>query len=333
MRVLVVSAPLLGHLMPLLPLASALRAAGHEVLLAAGGDAAGGDTAGLPVRDVAGGLRFGAVALRVTAAHPLRARRELAGRGGTAVVGELFGRVNASLADAVVALVGEWRPDLVIHEPLAVAGAFAAARHGVPAVLQENSLWDGPGLVAATATSPAMRRCAARHGVPRIPAPAATITVAPPGLVGPRPGWPMRAVPTPGGGEAPAWLLRAPDRPRIIVSRSTVAGPPIGDPMRPVVAAAGAVDAEIVLVRPPAAVTRRPLPPNVRTVGWVPLAEVLPHATAFVHHAGAGSVLGALAAACRSSPCPARATAGSTPTSWRAGAPGSRSTPGRSPPT
>ena len=158
MRVLVVSAPLLGHLMPLLPLASALRAAGHEVLLAAGG---GGDTAGLPVRDVAGGLRFGAVALRVTAAHPLRARRELAGRGGTAVVGELFGRVNASLADAVVALVGEWRPDLVIHEPLAVAGAFAAARHGVPAVLQENSLWDGPGLVAAASghRSGARRRC------------------------------------------------------------------------------------------------------------------------------------------------------------------------------
>ena len=39
MRVLVVSAPLLGHLLPLVPLAAALRAAGHDVRIAAGADA------------------------------------------------------------------------------------------------------------------------------------------------------------------------------------------------------------------------------------------------------------------------------------------------------
>lgn len=66
--------------------------------------------------------------------------------------------------------------------------------------------------------------------------------------------------------------------------------------MAPVVAAAPGVDAEIVLVRPPAAITKGHLPPNVRTVGWVPLARVLGQATAFVHHGGAGGVLGALAA-------------------------------------
>ena len=53
------------------------------------------------------------------------------------------------------------------------------------------------------------------------------------------------------------------------------------------------MDAEFVLVRPP---TTGKLPPNVRAVGRVPLNEALPHAPAFIHHSGAGSVLGGLAA-------------------------------------
>jgi hypothetical protein len=62
-----------------------------------------------------------------------------------------------------------------------------------------------------------------------------------------------------------------PERPRIAVSRSTVAGPGGSSLMNAVVAAAPGVDAEIVVVRPDRRVTRRgSLPGNVRTVGWVP---------------------------------------------------------------
>lgn len=104
----------------------------------------------------------------------------------------------------------------------------------------------------------------------------------------------MRAVPYSGGGDVPDWLLRPGDRPRLVVSRSTVAGPGGGDPAAAIVAAAPDVDAEIVLVRPPSRLPR--LPDNVRTVGRVPLDRVLPHATAYLHHGGAGSVLGGLAA-------------------------------------
>lgn len=294
MKVLVVSAPLVGHLFPLLPLAAALRAAGHDVLLAAGGDAR--DGGGLPLRDIAGRLNLVAVSLRETVRHPKLSRKEFSGRGGTQVVGLLFGAINAVLTDDAVALVEEFRPDLVIHEPLAAAGALAAAKHGVPAVLQENNLWDGPELLAATVAAPAMRRALARHGLDVLPAPAAVITTGPPSLVGAHAGRPMRPVPTAGRGDVPDWLAAPAERPRIVVSHSTIAGPPVGHPMAPVVAAAPGVDAEIVLVRPPKAVLRRPLPPNVRTVGWVPLARVLPQATAFVHHGGAGGVLGALAA-------------------------------------
>jgi UDP:flavonoid glycosyltransferase YjiC (YdhE family) len=38
------------------------------------------------------------------------------------------------------------------------------------------------------------------------------------------------------------------------------------------------------------------LPDNVRTVGWVPLPRVLPFCDGIVHHGGAGTLLGALAA-------------------------------------
>jgi UDP:flavonoid glycosyltransferase YjiC (YdhE family) len=289
MRVMVVSAPLQGHLLPLIPLAVACRDAGHDVLLASGGDVLRTDTAGLPAHDVAPKFRFGRIAGRLMLRHPLRARRELAGRAGVTFVGELFGAANASFTGAVVALAERAQPDLIVHEPLAPAGAVAAGRIGVPSVLQENMLFAAPELLAAVAASRPMQAFS-------VPAPELAITVSPPSLVGPRPGRQMRPVPWSGGGDVPEWLLTAPGRPRIVVSRSTITGPGGGDPMPAVVASAARVDADIVLVRPSAKVRRGKLPPNVKVVGRVPLDRVLPHATAFVHHGGAGSVLGALTA-------------------------------------
>jgi hypothetical protein len=64
-RVLVVAAPLLGHVLPLVPLAAALRDGGHEVLVAAGdvADRAGG----LPTHDRAPGFRLDRAAAAVLA--------------------------------------------------------------------------------------------------------------------------------------------------------------------------------------------------------------------------------------------------------------------------
>ncbi|GEL25954.1 glycosyl transferase [Pseudonocardia sulfidoxydans NBRC 16205] len=294
MRILVVAAPLVGHLLPMLPMARTLAELGHEVVVASGGDALGRDLGGLPAVDVAQDVSFARSAARTVLAHPRLARRELAGEAGTDVVGLLFGAVNEGLADAVVAVAGAFEPEVVVHEPLAPAGALAAARIGVPAVLQENSLYDGPSLVAAVVRSPLFRRALRRHGLlDELPPPADVLTIAPPSVVGVRGGRPMRSVPDDGAG-LPDWLTEPTARPRILVSRSTVAGPG-GDPMAAVVAAAPDVDAEIVLVRPTDRLSRKSLPPNVRTVGWVPLSAALPHAAAVVHHGGAGTVLTALA--------------------------------------
>jgi len=297
-RVLVVSAPLPGHLLPMLPLAHALWDSGHEVLVASGGDALASGTGNLPAIDVARNVRFGRIAATAMVAHPVTARAELAGRGGERGVRSVFGPVNEELADALVTVVAQWRPDVVIHEPLAASGALAAARHDVPAVLLENNLFPGSELVDATLGARTMQRALWRHGMTGLPDPAVTLTIAPSSLVGHRSGLPMRpGTPDrePDPGAIPGWLRAPSERPRVLVTRTTVSGPGRGDPMAATVKAASGLHCEIVLVRPSGRLSRT-LPSGVRAVGWVPLPDVLPACAAVVHHGGAGTVLAALAA-------------------------------------
>ncbi|MDO3685487.1 hypothetical protein [Micromonospora sp. C28ISP2-4] len=62
MRVLIVSAPLIGHVFPLVPLAVALRDAEHGVLGATAAEGLDVARSGLPVRDVAPAFDFGRIA-------------------------------------------------------------------------------------------------------------------------------------------------------------------------------------------------------------------------------------------------------------------------------
>lgn len=289
MRILFVSAPLIGHLFPMVPLAVALREAGHEVRVAAGGDAAAARPAGLEVDDVVPGFDFSRIARRVLLRHPLIGRAELAGKAGTRGVALLFGAVNDQLVDPTVRLAREWSPDLVVYEPLAAAGAHAAAEVGVPAVLHGNTLFDEAELVRVTTAAMRHRRPAG------LPADRVVLSVAPPSLVGPREVRPIRFVSYGGEGELPDLLREPPPdgRPRILVTHSTVPGPGGGDLIGAAIAAASGVDAEVVLVRPG---VRPDLPPNVRAVGWTPFAEALATCAGVVHHGGAGTLLAALAA-------------------------------------
>ncbi|MGY1610130.1 glycosyltransferase [Geodermatophilus sp. SYSU D00700] len=291
MRVLVVASPLTGHVLPLVPLALALREAGAEVTVATAGDGIGVCPTELSPADVAPRLRLGPLFGRLMARHPLLARRELAGRGGTRAVGLLFGTLGARTADAVVALADRLRPDLVVHEPLAPAGAEAAARLGVPAVLVEGNLFDVGQLSAAAL---GVYRPARRLG--DLPAPVEVVTTAPPSLVGPREGRPMRFVPWTPDRPVGEEFTRPGARRRVLVSRSTVASPGRDRLMGDVAAAAAGTDLDVVLVRADRWVTRRPLPAQVRTADWLPFPRVLPAADGVVHHGGAGTLLTALAA-------------------------------------
>ncbi|WP_067499378.1 glycosyltransferase [Actinoplanes sp. TFC3] len=286
MRIVFVAAPLQGHVLPLFALAAACRDAGHDVVIAAGGFPP--DVLDLRTADIGGSFNLARSAIRVALRHPRLARAELRGTAGHELVGQLFGRANLALIDPLRALIAQERPDLIVYEPLAEAGAVVAGQLSIPSVLQENTLWPATELFQAVTTSTALTAY-------DIPAPGLTIAVTPPSLrsAPAADAVMMRPVPFSGGGSVPEWLLTKSDRPRVLVSRSTLDGPNDGDPGPAIIAAAAQVDAEFVLIRPAATAN---LPATVRAVDRVPINEVLPFASAFVHHSGAGSVLGGLAA-------------------------------------
>jgi UDP:flavonoid glycosyltransferase YjiC (YdhE family) len=280
MRILLVAAPLIGHVFPFVALGRALQDAGHDVLVATGGDALSVADAGLAVHDIAGRFSMASIAVPIMLRHPLIARAEMAGKAGTRGVGLLCGAVNSRLAGRAVSLAGSWHPDVVLHEPLAIAGSLAAASIGVPAVLHENTLFDGRSLVHATLSR--MRTTA--------PELAGVISSAPPSVLPGRESTrPMRAVPYGGNGTLPP--LPESGRPLIAVSRSTIAGPGRDRLMDRVLAAAPDVGADFLLIRPE---RERDTPENVRTAGWVPIPALLQHCAGIVHHGGAGTTLTAL---------------------------------------
>ncbi|QTR03458.1 DUF1205 domain-containing protein, partial [Saccharothrix algeriensis] len=285
MRVLFVAAPLLGHVFPMVPLASALRAAGHEVLVATGGDALSVRDSGVEVADVAAGIGFGRIAAAIALRHPLELRSQLAGGEDLRFPSRLFAAVNARMAGPLLAAARRWQPDLVVHEPFAVAGALAAAELSVPAVVHEVSLFDGAELAAAAL---------ARTPWPAAD-PVAVLRIAPPSLMATGDAWPLRAVPH-GDGPVPQWLSARPRRPRVLVSRSTVGGPGGHRLMASAVAVADRVDAESVLVRPGRRLVGASLPDNARTVDWVPFPRAPPPGAAGGPPGGAGTLFGALAA-------------------------------------
>ena len=263
-----------------MPLALRLRDAGHEVVVATGGEALRVGESGLRVEDVVPpSVRFGPIALRIMLTHPLVAKREMRGSGRLDFVSRLFGRVGDAMTAPLREFAGGWRPDVVVHEPLAAAGSAL----GVPSVVHDVSLFDGLELTAAVG---ARMKAEVRS-------PARVLRTAPASLAEFPGGERLRFVPYSGDGEVPRWLAEPSGKPRILVSRSTAPGPGSGRMMAAVIRAAERVDAEFVLVRPD---RTDGLPGNVRTVGWVPIPRVLPFCDGIVHHGGAGTLLGALAA-------------------------------------
>ena len=132
-RLLVTGCPAYGHLLPMLPLVRAAERAGHEVRLATGPDmVAAMERRGLRV--MAAGLSFpemwashDAALVGLEEAPPM----EQAIAGGTG----LFGATAPARLRDLEDLCRDWRPDLVVHETLELAGPVLARRLGVPSVV------------------------------------------------------------------------------------------------------------------------------------------------------------------------------------------------------
>ncbi len=296
MRVLITASPGIGHIFPAVSTAWALRAAGHDVLLATGGHHELAGQAGLQVVDTAPGVDFERIFRGFFAEHGVPAGDPAAERAAAAIdlVASLFAVVSKQFVDHTVRLAREWRPDLVLYTPMQGAGPLAARVAGVPAVAhtiginQPALLWQGVARHLAAEYD--------RFGVTPAEA-AAVLDVSPPSMRDDRADtWSMRYVPYNGGGVLPPWVLAPRERPLVTVTLGSVLPRMAGvGALRPFVAVAGAAPADFVITlggADPAAFGS--LPDNVSLVDWVPLSAVLANSAAVIHHGGAGTTLTAL---------------------------------------
>ncbi|GAB3434597.1 glycosyltransferase [Flindersiella endophytica] len=297
MRILFTTPPFYGLLYPVISLAHGLRAAGHDVLVATCGQAAGNAAAaGLPVVDCAPEVDVEKFYSMIGKA----ADRPAGGGPGAGSSPPRFGGFtfySDEMADRALAVAEQWRPDLVVYPPHGSgAGQLVATKLGVPSVLhglgfmhsEEHQELFKAGMAGANE----------RHGLATTELPAAWLDVAPPSMriVDSSGRVDLRYVPYNGGGVLPGWLFEQIDRPRVAVTLGTVI-PKAGGlgKLAPVIEAARVIDAEFVIALGDVdAAGLGELPDNVRPVGWVPLGSLLATSDAIVHHGGAGTVLTAV---------------------------------------
>ncbi|GLY49783.1 nucleotide disphospho-sugar-binding domain-containing protein [Lentzea sp. NBRC 102530] len=294
MRVLFAAVPGVGHLYPLVPLAWAFVAAGHDVRIAFAELTGKAAECGLPVVDVSPGWQAEEVVPRTLAAHP-----EFTEDAWQRPIPEditpwapLFAGVNRSLAEGALEFAGHWRPDLVVHEQVATYGLVVATKLGVPAV-QRNLENFRTGRVHHEVARH-LADLLDRHGVGTLDEPVATVEAFPPSLLTDEPeGWFTGEAPFTGGSVADRAAPERTGRPRIAVTTSSFPDFSL-TAMRAVLGAGAGLDVDLALAGGVDTAPLEPLPPNARALGWTPYGELYRGSAAVVHHGSGGSVLAAL---------------------------------------
>lgn len=318
MRVLFTTWSAPSHLYPLIPMAWACRAAGHEVRFAGMPSAVPGMLqAGLTATAVGSDAEL----IGMSASGKLAAWHkqeqwpddwpERPDKLAPAQVELLtaLGRKQCVIAermiDDLVAVVERWRPDLIVSDVSTFAGPVAGAVAGIPVVAQ---LWGSPGVLRyenqALGEEPLPEYAAlfARFGLAAPVDPAALLDPCPPsmnlGSVLPR--LPMRFVPYNSPGEVPAWADEPAGRPRVCVTWGVTAAKVLGatvlEPLQHIVSAVAGLGAEPVVAVAAAQRELLPrLPEGTRVVESMPLHLLMPHCDAIVHQGGAGTALTAAA--------------------------------------
>ncbi len=290
MRVLFMPAPAVGHSFPMVPLAWALRTAGHEVVFVTAGDGLALASAGLVVRDALPGTTTREMYEQFCRDLPdLFVPPE-----GNPVdaLNERKSRIVAAwdpYVDEHVDLAERVAPDLVVYDPIFGVGALVAARQGIPAVSFNFTLCRySPDLLRELPAAVSFRR----YGLD-VPAGIEMIDLGPPSVVeSPGSSISMRFIPYNGGAVLPEWLLEPPRRGRVAVSFGSLEAAHGSGGLARLAEAAGDVDAEFVIATgDPDRLPRDELPPNVRILGRMPLNALLQTCSAAVHHGGSGSAL------------------------------------------
>ncbi|HWN35090.1 MAG TPA: activator-dependent family glycosyltransferase [Pseudonocardia sp.] len=334
MRVLFVSLPEKSHLYCMVPLAWAMTAAGHEVRVAAPPSfvpaVVGAGLTAVPlgsdgvIHDLAKQApdsqdyptsNWSRCEPGEVSWEEIRERYALSVPYG-------FALYNDHLLDDLVALAREWRPDLVVRDPLAFAAGVAAHVVGARQIrlLWSLDVWgrtrhtfhqlraEDPGARTEDPLADWLAASAARHGADFdevLVDGHATIDTMPPSLRLPSDlsTIPMRFVAHNGPAQVPEWVRRVPTRPRICLTLGTSNVEGYGADyvsVTSVLAALADLDVEVVAALVPAQQetvrAAGPLPDNARLIDPIALHVLLPTCAAIVHHGGYGSFATALAA-------------------------------------
>jgi UDP:flavonoid glycosyltransferase YjiC (YdhE family) len=299
--VLFTSLPGIGHLHPLLPLASGLRARRHDVAFAVSEPfRAAVATAGFDDHHPVG-------AAWTTADFPVRFPELGAIPPGPARYEHARAHVFAGalvldVVDDLTRLIERWRADVVVRDAAELGGALAAERCGIPHVMVRTdtgsaSYAERHVMAAALDMARARLGLAPDPGGER-PFEHLQISAAPPVMddaVVPATWHHVR--PTLEAAEGPAWLDGLGDRgPVVYATLGTVHSGP--DLLAAIVAAVTGGHDEIELVVTtgnvdPAALVSQP--DHVHVASWIPQAALLDRCDAVVTHAGFGTMAAALA--------------------------------------
>jgi UDP:flavonoid glycosyltransferase YjiC (YdhE family) len=301
-RILFTFAGGFGHAEPLVPVAAAARAAGHEVAF-------------LGRASVLARLAERGFAVLSDGFPPDEERTEITPLMApdaeyerqvlrTGFAGDYARRRSARVAE----VCEEWDADVVVFDEPDFGSQVAAERLGLPyacSLCLAAGSFVQPEVVAEPVD--ALRAADGLPPDPRLEAPARHLVISPfpPSLRDPAFPLPPTAIsirpPLPSAGMADdvvAWLAAHPGRPTVYFTLGTVFNMESGDLFDRVLAGLRELDASVL-----ATVGREidparfgPQPDHVRIERFVPQAAVLARCDVVVNHAGSGSTLGALAA-------------------------------------
>ncbi|WP_089157693.1 nucleotide disphospho-sugar-binding domain-containing protein [Micromonospora sp. NBS 11-29] len=301
-----------SHYYPMVPLAWALRAAGHEVRVASPPSLVDTIvTTGLPAVavgkdvDIADRARNGRLG-EVDADERWPADRNDWSDAQRALVRRMaltMYEVADAMVDDLVTYARSWRPDLVVHESVTFAGAVAAEVLGVPSAAHGTGMPIIPGMLVPRDNPPPLPEFVdlfRGYGVAPRPVPSVWIDPCPPsirksGTIS-APRLSVRYVPYNGPGAVPEWLVEPPERPRVCVTWGTSAvhlgTGAVTDLLSRTIEAVTGLGVDVVLTL--SAATRAALgalPDGVRVADSLPLHVLLPTCRAVVHQGGVGTAL------------------------------------------
>jgi UDP:flavonoid glycosyltransferase YjiC (YdhE family) len=298
MKILFVSWPGYGHLLPMVPLIRAAQRGGHDVLVSSGSDMTAliaqlgvdAHTSGLTAADGYARLPSGAVISQL----PPEEQSTFAAR-------HLFGAGAVDRARDLLELFESWRPDLVVHDTLELGSAIAAERsdivhvtHGYGPRFPDNARIVeaiGPAIEDAGFADPTAAVFVAPY-----------LDISPPGLLGsPSDRWrdlrPLRpsAGEVPADTDLPSRIAALPHAESVYVTLGTVMNQ-APDIFRAVIQGCSRLPVNLVVTTGPGfdASLLGPARSTVLSAPFIPQAAVLPHCAAVISHAGSGTLLGAL---------------------------------------